>query len=133
MSESIVIITSTRLDADALAEAYCVLGKTYVHRDLPGGPRLVVEIGETAAFMDITDDISNDFEPEELEIILDRLTDPHFAAIHTRTLEAFNAMVEHLPAGDDTLIDNDHDMIAPLPEVRRMIRDGVVWHPSFER
>lgn len=131
MTESIVVITSTRLDADALAEAYSVLGKTHVHRDFSFGPRIVVEYRETTIFMDI-DDIFGDFEPEELELILERLTDPHCAGIHAHSLEAFNAMIEYLPAGEDTLIDNDHGMIAPLPEVRSLIRDGVVWIPSFE-
>jgi hypothetical protein len=74
--------------------------------------------------------IAGDYSPEELAVIGERVPNHSMALLVFGATAAAELAICLLPAPDGTLIQNEDDLIAPIEEFRRRIREGVEWEDT---
>ena len=71
--------------------------------------------------------VKNDYEDKDLILITNKVINPSFYLIESRSEDIMKIYLTQLPENIDALIDNDHGWIASVSEYKRAISEKTDW------
>jgi hypothetical protein len=119
-----VVLAITRHQAgNWLLERLNLLGKP--HTSDPD--RWSVEVADDWLAVAKADYVREDYEPDELESLARRVSDPAFYVLEAHTENIAARYIKTLPEDLELLIDNDHGWIAPVSDYKEAMAEGLDW------